>query len=510
MAPGLALLLAWLLFSASTTSLWLLVVPGLVLLRALEHLVKHGPTKLKAWANEQIAKSDDPLATARDLSRQDGGGAYLGIATNGDWRHARAQRAVLVLGPPRSGKTSAVIAPAILSHAGAVVCTSTKPDVLAATAGARSRLGKLWEFDPTGTGWAGIGERLRWSPVFTSRDWDQALLMARAMISATRVGAGTTDQTHWSKRAQSLLAPLLHAAALGGREIDAVLRWVERHDIDEPTLLLERNEGSPLAAGQLTGLQNTEARERSSIFSAAADALDAYTTSHALEVARNQNFHPSRFLASEDTIYIHAPAELQAAAAPLVCGLLADIRRATYHAHRDGSLRSRVLFALDEVANIAPLDELPQIASEGSGQGLALLAALQDLSQARTRWGHAADGFLTLFGTKLVLPGIADPKTLEGISITLGEYDRQTVSTTTPSGSGLLGTFLAPSARYQGPSRTVATQRTRVLSPGEIAGIPVGKALHLDGVRWELLSLTPAFRSEPWRTISHLPIAGTS
>ena len=88
-----------------------------------------------------------------------------------------------------------------------------------------------------------------------------------------------------------------------------------------------------------------------------------------------------------------------------------------------------MLFALDEVANIAPLGELPQIASEGGGQGLTLLAALQDLSQARARWGKAADGFLTLFGTKLMLPGIADTNTLEAVSTMLGEYDRQVVST---------------------------------------------------------------------------------
>ena len=74
-------------------------------------------------------------------------------------------------------------------------------------------------------------------------------------------------------------------------------------------------------------------------------------------------------------------------------------------------------FALDEVANIAPLAELPAIASEGGGQGLQLVAALQDLSQARARWGSLADGFLTLFGTKLLLPGVADQRTLEAISV---------------------------------------------------------------------------------------------
>lgn len=505
--PGCALLLGWFFFSASMLVFFVAVVPGIAVLLGLERVVARGPVKLKGLASEAIARADDPLAVVRDACRGDGGGPYLGVVENGDWRFARPQRAVMVLGPPRSGKTSGVIVPGLLSHTGPAVSTSTKPDVLAGTAGARSRVGKLWEFAPTGTGWAGVGERLRWSPVFTSRDWDRAQQMARAMVSATRVGAGTTDQTHWSRRAQALLAPFLHAAAVGGREIDAVLEWVLRHDLDQPALLLEQNHGSELATGLLAGLQNTEARERSSIFSAAADALDAYTSSQALGAARDQNFHPDHFAASEDTVYIHAPAEHQTAAAPLVCGLLADIRRAVYHAHREGQLRASVLFALDEVANIAPLDELPQIASEGGGQGLALLAALQDLSQARVRWGHAADGFLTLFGAKLILPGVGDPKTLEAISLALGEYDRKMVSTTTPRG---LPSMLGSSTGSQRPSRTVSTQRQRVLSPGEIAGIPTGKGLHLDGVAWELLRLTPAFRSEPWKTITELPIQGAS
>ena len=41
-----------------------------------------------------------------------------------------------------------------------------------------------------------------------------------------------------------------------------------------------------------------------------------------------------------------------------------------------------------------------------------------------------------------------------------------------------------------------------MLSPGEIANIPAGRALHLDGVRWELLTLTAGYRDEPWRTLT--------
>lgn len=184
-------------------------------------------------------------------------------------------------------------------------------------------------------------------------------------------------------------------------------------------------------------------------------------------------------------------------AAPLVCGLLAEIRRATYHAHACGGLRQSVLFALDEAANIAPLGELPQIASEGGGQGLSLIASFQDLSQARHRWGPLADGFLTLFGEKLILPGIAEPSTLEAVSLALGEYDRTIVSSTrNPGSSGMAVLFGA------GVSRTTSIQRQRVLSPGEIANVPAGRGLHLDGLDWELLTPVNAHRDQPWKALT--------
>jgi type IV secretion system protein VirD4 len=436
-----------------------------------------------------------------DQARAAGGGVHLGVTPKGASRRARTERAVLVLGPPRAGKTSGVIIPTLLAHPGAAVSTSTKLDVMTATQRTRSEQGRVWQFDPTGSSPTPDGvEVLRWSPVLGSSDWDGALLMARAMVTGAQVGHGTTDASHWTRRAQALLAPLLHAAALGGRDIEDVVDWVARHELDEPGALLVQFGAAKLAAGQLIGLQNTEARERSSIFSAAADALDGYTSQAALNAASNPNFFAGRFVASTDTIYIHAPAERQHLVAPLVCGLLSEIRRATYDHHRLGTLPIPVLFALDEVANIAPLTELPQIASEGASQGLLLLAALQDLSQARTRWGDAADGFLTLFGTKLLLPGIADHKTLETVSSALGEYDRQVVSHTRPKG-GVLMDMVDPKTR-QRPSTTRSTQRARVLSAGDIARIPTGKALHLDGLAWELLTLTPAYATEPWRTLT--------
>ena len=440
---------------------------------------------------ELVKDAQDPLDAVQELAGEHGNGVYLGLQERGEARFARAQRAVLLLGPPRSGKTTAVIVPALIAHDGPAVCTSTKTDVAAYTRFARKRLGRLWVFDPTGERTPAGFEQLRWSPVQAAGSWEQALLTARAMTST--VGAGTTHGSHWATRSQALLAPLLHAAALDERDMEAVVDWVMRHELDDAGIVLERPAASRLAFSSLLGILNTEERERASIFSAAADALVAYNSETALQAAKNPNFDPAEFVAGKDTVYIHAPADEQAAAAPIVCGLLSDIRRATYLAHRQGALANAVLFALDEAANIAPLEELPAIASEGGGQGLALLAAFQDLSQARSRWGPAAEGFLTLFGTKLILNGVADQRTLEAISVALGEYDRQIVARTT-----------APNYQSWLPhtSRTVTTQRTRVLSPGEIAQLPAGRALHLDGLGWELVTLTPAYSVEPWKTLT--------
>jgi type IV secretion system protein VirD4 len=72
--------------------------------------------------------------------------------------------------------------------------------------------------------------------------------------------------------------------------------------------------------------------------------------------------------------------------------------------------------ALDEIANTAPIYDLPALISQAGSQHLQVMIGLQDLPQARTRWGeHQADALLSLFQTKLILTGIADPRTLEAI-----------------------------------------------------------------------------------------------
>ncbi len=449
-------------------------------------------------------KGVSPATRAREGSARLGGGAYLGLDEYGAWVTADPESAVMILGPPRSGKTSAIMIPALMASYGPAVSTSTKPDVMRATIAARSEIGQAWLFDPSASESSDTGlpdgvRRLCWSPVAAAATWDQALVMARAMTTATRPGAGTTNESHWSERAAALLAPLLYAAHQTNQPIAQVLRWTLRQDL-APAIATLADLEAPIAADVLAGIERTDQRERSSIFSATAGVLAAYNSDAVRAAAASPNFDPGRFVTSTDTVYITAPEHKQALCAPLIVGLLEQIRHAAYeHARNHTTSGPPMLWALDEVANTAPIHDLPALISQAGSQRLQVMIGLQDLSQARTRWGeHQADALLSLFQTKLILTGIADPRTLDAISLALGEYDRDTISQTL--GHAEPQEWLA----HPTHSDTVNyhTQRQRVLTPGEIARLPDQHALLLQRADWNTIQLTPWHQTQPWKRIA--------
>ena len=435
------------------------------------------------------------VAKVQDAART-GRGVYLGLGAHG-WAWSGAQRSTLVLGPSRSGKTSALVVPNVLSAPGAVLATSTKPDLLRATARARASAGWCLAFDPTGELELPPGvHRVGWSPVSAAREWHAALEVADAMVRTARgrptgaIGAGT--EGHWSERAAALLAPLLHAASLDGVPMRGVLRWVDRHD-GAPALdaLSARLGDDAVATDLLAGILSTDPREQSGIWSTASGVLAAYRAPGALASTEAPLLDPDGFCAGAHTLYVCAPAARQKLLAPLVVAMLSEVRDAAYRraAGSSASDGAPVLFALDEVANIAPLPDLPSLVTEGPGQGLLTLACLQDLSQARARWGTEADAFVSIFGTTVVLGGIADMRTLEALSALSG--DREVRSRTVGFSDGAGGRQV---------SATDATVLRRRLPADVVARGVDGWALCVDARnRLGWVRLTPAHETWPWR-----------
>lgn len=458
-----------------------------------------------------VVKAPDPLLAIRNTAARTSGGqagAHLGWSATGEYRGIRPRVAALVIAPPGAGKTAGQLIPTIIVSPFATVVSSVRSDVLEATVGVRRLVGRCWHFDPGGAGttfpevWP-----VRWSPLVGIRNWDDARLRADRLVEAVRKpgSAQGSDGDHFIDRARDWIEVLLFAAALADKPIGQVADWAARPDsedvqVDVDEILLHHKDvdGAQIAATQHMALQEVPDRERGSIKSTMTRILRIYSSTAARNAGYAPNFDPQTFIRSSDTLYITAPSERQKEYAPLIAGLLQEIRYATYERarrEREGLEPElpHVTFVLDEANNTAPIP-LPEIVSEAGGSKLHVVVAIQDLSRARNRWGREADGFLTLFSTKVVHPGVVED-TINLLSAASGEYDRlmTSVSESTSYTPG-------PNPRqitHVNPSYNVQTRR--VLTPGDIAKIPPGTALVFTGAEHELVTVGMYWQHPAWQ-----------
>ncbi len=388
----------------------------------------------------------------------------LGVRSDTKFLYSAPGAHVLCLGPPRSFKTSGILASAVITHPGPVVVTSTKGDVYAVTAIARARMGQLYQYAPGGLKPEEIlagAIQLRWSPIYPSRAWGQAQVLGKALAEASEVSASTGDNAAFFKKTSGqLIACILHAAALGEKPMEFVLEAVGEGDaLDECENILRQadDDYANIAADELRSYRKLDGRTRGSIFITASTAFSAYRYPGAIESTRDPNFDEHQFVSGEwtpnpglfspddwqavdsqppvdpmwlphghfDTIYITSGSQARNQVAPLVVGLLSRLREARYALHRYDMSNRRprppLFFALDEIANIAPIQELPGILSEGSSQGVLVMAVMQDLAQAKARWPQWYDSFLTMFREVIVFPGIRNEETVHRLSMLSGD-----------------------------------------------------------------------------------------
>jgi len=147
------------------------------------------------------------------------------------------------------------------------------------------------------------------------------------------------------------------------------------------------------------------------------------------------SFNPSEFVASSGTLFITIPWHRRDIFQPRVTALVEAIVEAWRHRSRDDS--RTLLLALDEVANVAPLPNLPQLVTAGAGDGIQLLLGMQAPDQAK-RWGNQADVVLGDPSHLALYPGLKDESYLRAISGLIGDqvqYELEVhVSPDTPTG----------------------------------------------------------------------------
>ena len=293
-------------------------------------------------------------------------GAYCGDGSKG-YCWAGPEASVLMVGPPRSGKTSCLIVPNVLDAPAAVVSTSTKGDVLEATAFRRYALGNCFVFDPTGStpiprGPIRCAGHPWWAATPSSplSPWPTRWVQrrARARHSVNRPTGSSGPRASW-RRCSS--RPTWRTGTWR-----ACVAGCSARDLREPLAALEASghEMAQVVTGR--GGLATEDRERSGIFSTTSGLLAAYRSEAALATTVNPTSTLRPSPARPTALYVCAPAHAQERLAPIVVALLEQIRSAVY-ARPQGA--APVVFALDEVASIAPLPSLPRFGGRGRGTG---------------------------------------------------------------------------------------------------------------------------------------------
>lgn len=434
-------------------------------------------------------------------------------------RPRRAQRrtrrgdraAVALVGPSRSGKTTAAVA-GILEWDGPAVLSSVKADLLATTQGWRSTLGEVRVYDPTSSA-VPKGASALWSPLQQAGTVVGAQRAARALCDAAPRGGVEGGMDFWLAQAEILLSGLLFVAHHAHRDMDAVCEWVLTQDrpgelgpgeVREALDALNHSNNAAVARGAvevakgLVSVWEMEDRTRSSIYATAQTVIWPWTDPGVAASARSPKGRGRRgggfagidlpwLLSGANTVYLCSPIEDQRRLAPAFGGLLNDLVNQAYrHVAATGRpLDPPLLVVIDEAGN-TPLRSLPEYASTLAGIGVLLLTIWQSLAQLDVAYGKAADTILTNHLTKVFYAGLSDPASLRYVDQVLGEVEVDTRSHSAAEringGSNQFSTIRVPLApahvlRQMRPGDALLVHGT--LPPAHVRTRPFYRSAHL-------------------------------
>ncbi len=370
---------------------------------------------------------------------------------NGPSLYAGWEDTLVALMAPRSGKTTALAIPYVLSAPGAVVATSNKSDLWAATASIRVLAGQVWLFDPQRITYQ--RQEWWWNPLAGLRTVEEADRLAGHFVLTV---ADEKKRDLWGPAAQDLLAALFLAAASSGGSLLDVGQWLAEPAVPTPCELLA-NSGFAAMAQSLRGAQNGAVETRDGIYQTARTAarclsdpgIMAWVTPSALPC-----FDPSLFAESRGALYLLSKS--RSAAAPLIAALTDCVMRAAecLAERAGGRLDPPLVVVLDEAANICRIADLPDLYSHLGSRGITPVTVLQSYEQGVTVWGEAGMAALWSAATvKLVGAGVDSPRLARDLSALVGQHDVPVRSVSYSDGKA---------------SESVSLRRQEILEPAAI------------------------------------------
>lgn len=321
-----------------------------------------------------------------------------------------------VFGPQGSGKTLDILSPALLSAPGPAMATLTKVDDLLLTMGRRQRQGPCVVLDPFGLA-PGLPS-LVWDPIAGCVDSVTAERRAKAFTAGTIQGASGAGDSgaarFYAGEAAKVLQCYLHAAALTGRTLDDVLRWVAKPQQEqEPEEILARHpHAAPYWAGLLHGALHGDDRTAGNTVTTLQQACALFFQASTRERCVPNTFQPAtdlrEILQNNGTIYLLGREDPYASASPLMTAVaetVLDVALDLANASPHGRLCPPMLSVLDELPSTAPLPTLRTRMANERALGLAFIYATQTRAQLTTVMGEEEARALFALTNVLVMFG---------------------------------------------------------------------------------------------------------
>ncbi|MFD9793352.1 type IV secretory system conjugative DNA transfer family protein [Streptomyces sp. NPDC059070] len=381
---------------------------------------------------------------------------------------------------PRSGKTTSLAIPSILAAPGAVLLTSNKAagDAYTATLDARGQVGRVWSMDPQQI--AHAERTMWWNPLADAKSLDGANRLAGHFLAASVDASQQGD--FWSKAGSNILSQLFLAAALDERPITDVMQWLA-FPADRRPLDILRDHHFTSVAAQLKGTVEGPPETRDGIYETARQYASALLNADIAAWVTPQKgieeFRPSQFVASTDTLFLLSKDGGGGASALIAACADGVMRAATTRAERAGGrLDPPMLAILDEAANVCKISDLPDLYSHLGSRGIIPITILQSYRQGQKVWGDTGmDALWSAATIKVIGSGIDDPDFADKLSRLIGDHDVGTKST---------------SISDSGKSTSLSMRQERILPADAIRALPKGTALlFATGLRPAMLDLRP-------------------